>query len=119
MREGTVLGIHPEGRRSTGPSPYEFLPLKPGLGHLLLQCDPDVMVMPVFIAGTSSSVFREIQRNFRPPAERGEPIRILFGDARSAGDLIASVGTDPQALADAAFAPIHGLAAEDRARRAV
>jgi hypothetical protein len=35
LQRGAVIGIHPEGARGKGPDLYEFLPLKPGLGHLL------------------------------------------------------------------------------------
>ncbi len=78
MTPGTGIGIHPEGTRGKGADPYEFLPLKPGLGQLVEALHPDTWVLPTFIAGLSNDLSVEVRRARQPLGQRGEPVRIRF-----------------------------------------
>lgn len=111
---GVMMGIHPEGKRSKLADPYSFLPLRPGLGQLLELVDPEVRVVPAYVTGTSSSVQREVGRNFGPAAKRGEPIRLWYGSVRSAGSFVAATA-DPLERTELAFAGVRELAEQDRA----
>lgn len=111
---GAVVGMHPEGTRGKGPDPYAFLPLKPGLGQLLDACDPEVRVLPAFIAGLSNDIVREVRRGLLPSAQRGEPIRIRFGAPVRAAEVH---GLEPGVATEQVFAPIRELAEQDRAER--
>lgn len=70
---GNVIGFHPEGTRNKSADPYSFLPAQPGLGKLVMDARPQVI--PVFVAGLSNHLLRQIFRNWT----RGENIRIHFG----------------------------------------
>jgi 1-acyl-sn-glycerol-3-phosphate acyltransferase len=118
MQRGTLVGIHPEGRRGVGPDPYELQPIKVGVGQLLNGAHPDVLVLPVFILGAGNDVLDVIRRNRRPPGQRGEPVRIRFGAPMRAGDLVADADGDPLRIAEATMAPVRALAAVDEATRA-
>ena len=74
-REGSgyVIGFHPEGKRNFDPNPYSLLPAQPGLGMLVKQAQPQVL--PVFIAGLSNDLPKQILGNWRG----GEKIRVHFG----------------------------------------
>jgi 1-acyl-sn-glycerol-3-phosphate acyltransferase len=113
LSEGVVMGIHPEGTRNKNDDPHSFLPLKPGLGQLIEVLDPGVVLLPCFVAGASSSVVREVGRNFKPVASRGEPIRIRFGAPQTAADLLAQ-SRDAATLTELAFAPVRTLCEADR-----
>lgn len=113
LGDGVVVGIHPEGTRGKGPDPYEFLPLKPGLGLLVAEVNPQVKILPAFITGMSSSVAKEFGRNWKPAGQRGEPIRVHFGPAFTAGDLRQD-GADAAAVTERVFARIRELAEDDR-----
>lgn len=112
---GAVVGIHPEGKRGKGPDPYELLPCRPGLGRLVEVCHPDTVVLPYFILGLSNSFLTEVRRNFRRPGQRGEPVRIWYGEAITAGEL-QRLG-DAQAITDAVMDQVRALAERDRAAR--
>lgn len=111
---GVVIGIHPEGKRGKGADPYTFLPLKPGLGMLLREVDPEVCVLPVFITGLSNNATAELARNRRRPGQRGEPIRLHFGQALVAGELGAETD-DAAALTERVFDSVRQLASQDHA----
>lgn len=113
---GALVGIHPEGRRGTGPDPYELLPVKAGLGRLIAVCHPDVMVLPYFTLGSGNRFVQEVRRNFRPPGRRGEPVRMRFGAPLRAGALQA-LG-DPMAMTEAVMDVVRALGEEDRRARA-
>ncbi|MBM4344539.1 MAG: 1-acyl-sn-glycerol-3-phosphate acyltransferase [Deltaproteobacteria bacterium] len=110
---GVVIGIHPEGTRGKGRDPYTYLPVKPGLGMLVAEVDPEVRILPVFIAGMSSSFQREFGRNLRPKGQRGEPIRVRFGAALRAGDLQAQ-GLDAAQATEVVFQRVRELGEFDR-----
>jgi 1-acyl-sn-glycerol-3-phosphate acyltransferase len=112
LGKGAVVGMHPEGTRSHHPSPYEFLPRKPGLGQLLAVCAPDVLVLPVFIHGLSSDLVLEIRRGRDLPSL---PIKVYFGAPLRVADLQEQAQTDPQATTELVFAQVRRLAEIDRA----
>ena len=70
---GNVIGFHPEGTRNKDTDPYSFLPAQPGVGKLIKDASPQVI--PVFIAGLSNDLPRQVLGNWAG----GEPIRIHFG----------------------------------------
>jgi 1-acyl-sn-glycerol-3-phosphate acyltransferase len=86
-RDGTVMGMHPEGRRNKGPDPYAFLPARPGTGRLLRKATPGVVVLPVFVTGITNSAPRELFRNWF--AARRWPIDLVFGAPVDISDLCA------------------------------
>jgi 1-acyl-sn-glycerol-3-phosphate acyltransferase len=76
-RPGTVVGMHPEGRRSTTADPYRLLPAQPGLGEIVHRARP--MVIPAFLAGVPRDLLAGVRGNFsrgRAPAT----ITITFGE---------------------------------------
>jgi len=86
-RPGTVMGMHPEGRRNKGADPYTFLPPRPGTGRLLRKALPGVVVLPVFVTGITNSAPRELFRNWF--AARRWPIDLVFGAPIDLSDLCA------------------------------
>ena len=72
---GNLIGFHPEGTRNRSPDPYSLLPPKFGIGKLIREADPQVV--PVFVAGLTNDLPRQIKRNWTG----GEPIRVHFGEA--------------------------------------
>lgn len=86
-RPGTVMGMHPEGRRNKGPDPYTFLPARPGTGRLLRKAAPGVVVLPVFVTGITNSAPLELYRNW--VAARRWPIDLVFGAPIDISDLCA------------------------------
>jgi 1-acyl-sn-glycerol-3-phosphate acyltransferase len=84
-RPGTVMGMHPEGRRNKGDDPYTFLPARPGTGRLLRKAKPGVVVLPVFVTGITNSALRELYRNWFA-ADRW-PIDLVFGAPIDISDL--------------------------------
>lgn len=84
---GTVMGMHPEGRRNKGADPYSFLPARPGTGRVLRKATPGVVVLPVFVTGISNSAPTELYRNWL--AVRRWPIDMVFGPPIDISDLCA------------------------------
>ncbi len=123
MQRGSVVGLHPEGKRSTLDDPWAQLPAKPGLGRLVQVCAPEVVVLPFFVLGASNDVKRVVTRNRKPAGQRGEPIRIRFGEPMRAGELLdraaaerpPQAAVDPMAVVSPVMAEIARLAAEDKA----
>lgn len=113
MEPGSLIGIHPEGKRGKGPDPYQLLPAKPGLGILLEECHPDTLVLPYFTLGLENNLGALIRRNARPKGSRGEPVRMRFGQPMKAGELRSgrTAKESTQAVMDA----IVELGEEDRA----
>ncbi len=70
---GNVIGFHPEGMRNKGPDPYSFLPAQPGVGKIIKDAKPQVI--PVFIAGLSNHLPKQVLGNWTG----GPKIRIHFG----------------------------------------
>jgi 1-acyl-sn-glycerol-3-phosphate acyltransferase len=71
---GNVIGFHPEGMRNKGADAYSFLPPQPGVGKLIKDAQPQVI--PVFIAGLSNDLPRQVLGNWTG----GPKIRIYFGE---------------------------------------
>ena len=77
LRQGkATIGFHPEGKRNRNPDPYSFLPAKPGIGHIVVEC-PKVPVIPVFIIGITNNYAREVYRNWFAPSDF--PITVYYG----------------------------------------
>ena len=115
-RPGTVVGMHPEGRRSTTADPYTLLPAQPGLGEIVHRARP--IVVPAFIAGVPENLVAGVRANFghgdTPPA-----ITIAFGEPRTLdeyGDAPAGARTSLR-IAEAIRADIERLGACDRELR--
>jgi 1-acyl-sn-glycerol-3-phosphate acyltransferase len=70
---GNVIGFHPEGTRNKAPDLYSFLPAQPGVGKVIKEASPQVI--PVFIAGLSNDLLRQVLGNWIG----GPKIRIHFG----------------------------------------
>ena len=115
-RPGTVVGLHPEGRRSTTTDPYTLLPAQPGLGEIVHRARP--LVVPAFIAGVPGDLLSALRANFSrgvPPAA----ITITFG-APLALDEFQDAPAGPRTslrIAQAIRADIGRLGAIDRQRR--
>lgn len=73
-RPGTVVGIHPEGKRGTGDDPYELLPPEPGFGRVVLKAKP--LVIPIFINGMENDFLTECRSTLDGT---GKPIIMVFG----------------------------------------
>ena len=71
---GHVIGFHPEGKRNLSEDPYSLLPAQPGIGKVIFEAHPQVV--PVFIAGLSNRLGRQIMGNWIG----GEKVRIWFGE---------------------------------------
>jgi 1-acyl-sn-glycerol-3-phosphate acyltransferase len=74
QRPGTIVGLHPEGRRGTTEDPYMLLPAHPGVGEIVHRARP--LVLPVFILGLSNNLGRQVRGNFN---RQGPPVTITFG----------------------------------------
>lgn len=68
-----VIGFHPEGKRNLKGEAYGFLPAQPGIGKVLYASHPQVI--PVFIAGLTNDLPKQIMGNWRS----GTKVRIWFG----------------------------------------
>jgi 1-acyl-sn-glycerol-3-phosphate acyltransferase len=73
---GTLVGMHPEGRRSKSADPYTLLPAQPGLGEIVHRAQP--IVIPVFIAGVPADLGAALRANFRR-GQTSTSITITFG----------------------------------------
>lgn len=108
---GAIVGFHPEGRRNQGDDPHVQAPSRPGVGKVIQQCDPDVVVLPFFVIGLSNRFADELSRGSRKPGNRGQAVRIWFGEPTRAGDL-QPLG-DARAITDRVMGCISELAQED------
>ena len=112
-RKGSVLGIHPEGKRCTDADPWHTLPFRPGVGQIIQTAHPETTVLPFFILGLSNQIWREVYRNFQPPDRRGERVRIRFGAPQTAEQF--QQHGDAVAITAALQSQIRSLADADRA----
>jgi 1-acyl-sn-glycerol-3-phosphate acyltransferase len=114
-RPGTVVGVHPEGRRSVSDDPYTLLPAQPGLGEIVHRARP--VVLPVFTLGLSSDLINQPWRNFK---RTGPPITITFGAPVNLDEYLDAPGGIRQYLriAQAIRAEIEALGKIDREVRA-
>lgn len=111
-REGTVLGMHPEGTRNKGEDPYTFLPARPGVGYLIRDAHPDTMIVPYFLGGMTGDLLGEIRRNFKPEGQRGPNFRLWFGDPIRVADLDRD--KPARDLSQDMLDVVHGLAMRDK-----
>ena len=84
-QRGVSLGFHPEGRRNQSAEPKSIAPLKRGVGLLLKDAHPDLIILPVFLEGLTNDFIRESLHVFNrgtPP-----PIHIAWGEPIMARDL--------------------------------
>lgn len=116
MVPGSLVGIHPEGKRGKGDDPYELLPARAGLGHLMRACHPETVVLPYFTLGLENDLGALLRRNRRPPGQRGETVSLHFGTPLCAGDVVE--GCDALEASQRVMAEIAALGEQDRAMRA-
>ena len=111
---GTIVGLHPEGRRSTTADPYELLPAQPGIGEIVHRSN--AVVLPVFILGLSNDLVGQVRGNFDGT---GDSVTITFGEPlrfdRCAD--VAPRGRISMEIAKEIRAAIERLGAIDRERR--
>jgi 1-acyl-sn-glycerol-3-phosphate acyltransferase len=114
-RPGTVVGLHPEGRRSLSGDPYTLLPAQPGLGEIVQRARP--LVLPVFIHGLAADLVKQIRATVN---RTDAPITITFGAPVNLDALLDGVPGPRNALriAQAVRAEIVALGAVDREVRA-
>ena len=74
---GTIVGIHPEGKRSKLDDPHQLLPGKNGIGKIIKNAPDSTIVIPTFIHGISNNPWREIKNNYKRNIDA--PIDVLFG----------------------------------------
>lgn len=82
---GTVLGVHPEGRRNKGEDPYDLLPAQAGVGKMALETSANVI--PIYVHGISNALGREFMKNWLSP--KAAPIDVVFGPEVDLSDLRA------------------------------
>ena len=107
--EGRLIGFHPEGTRNKSEDPYSFLTAQSGIGRLILEARPQLI--PVFIAGLSNSLGRELRQGVGD----GGRIRVYFGelvDYRESPELTERIPA--RAVAEDVMRRIRALAEEDR-----
>ena len=112
---GNVVGFHPEGTRNKSADPYTYLRPQPGIGKLIKDARPQVV--PVFIAGLSNDLVRQVTGNWRG----GETVRVRFGpsiDFSEFQDRRDSVRTYKE-IADFVMEKIAELGEQDRAEYAL
>lgn len=95
-RPGTMVGMHPEGRRNKNKDPFALLPAQPGIGRLAVKVD-DLLILPIFVKGMSNRAVHETWWNWTCP--RDKPIDIRFGPPVAYADLVNP--DNPQASARA------------------
>lgn len=109
-----VIGYHPEGRRGTGPDPYELLPASIGTGNIVYRARP--VVIPVFTLGLVNNLPRQVIGNFKGD---GDPVTMVFGeplDLQRFYDMPAENETY-KAIAEHIREAIIALSVEERALR--
>jgi len=115
-RPGTVVGLHPEGRRNTTSDPYALLPAQPGVGEIVHRARP--VVVPAFIAGMPDDLLAGVRANFRRAPDRPR-ITMTFGTAidLSAFDEAPAGARTSLRIAQAIQAEIERLGRGDRQQR--
>jgi 1-acyl-sn-glycerol-3-phosphate acyltransferase len=107
---GHLIGFHPEGTRNRGDDPYQLLPPKFGVGKLVREADPQVV--PVFVAGLTADLWKQVKRNWT----QGEPIRVHFGEPLDLSRFREREGMRTyKEIAEFVMSKIAELAEQDRA----
>lgn len=86
QRQGSIVGMHPEGTRNKNPDPYTFLPAQPGVGKIALLAKPTVL--PLFIHGLGNSFLDDVKANFTSEARRSRAVIAVFGKPVDYSDLL-------------------------------
>lgn len=109
-----VIGYHPEGRRGTGPDPYELLPASLGTGSIVYRARP--VVIPVFTLGLINNLPRQVVGNF---TGGGEPVTMVFGEPLDLERFYAMPAESEtyKAIAEHIREAIIALSVEERALR--
>ena len=115
QRPGTIVGLHPEGRRGTTDDPYTLLPAHPGIGEIVHRARP--LVVPVFILGLSNNLPQQVRGNFNG---QGPPVTITFGSPIDLDEQLAlpARARSYLAIADRIRDEITALGQLDREARA-
>ena len=74
---GTLVGLHPEGRRNKNADPYKLLPAQPGIGQILLRATP--AVIPCFVGGLEEEFWSAVRGSLRRDAKSAAPLIVVFG----------------------------------------
>lgn len=77
QRPGTLIGMHPEGRRSKTADPYTLLPAQPGIGEIVHRALP--VVLPAFVNGVPADLVAGLRSNFGGNHDR-TMVTITFGE---------------------------------------
>lgn len=109
---GAVVGIHPEGTRGKGPDPYTYLPVRPGLGEIILAVPENVLIVPLFVLGLKNAFGRQVLSNFG--IGHADPVRVRFGTPLTVGEA-RKLGSDAASVSRAVFARVKSLGEADRA----
>ena len=115
LREpANVIGYHPEGRRGTGPEPYELLPASIGTGSIVYRARP--IVIPVFTLGLINDLPKQVAGNFNG---KGEPVTMVFGEPLDLERFYAMPAENEtyKAIAEYIRDAIIALSVEERALR--
>jgi 1-acyl-sn-glycerol-3-phosphate acyltransferase len=117
LRAGeTLVGIHPEGRRSPGEDAYDLLPAQSGVGRLIFAAR-GVPVIPVFTNGLlPRDLPRQILSNFDGT---GIPIHTVFGQPIDFGTLLDEPASPRlfARLAERCLEEVKKLGLEEKALR--
>ena len=113
-RRGTVIGIHPEGRRNTGDDPYEMLPAKPGTGEIIYHANP--IVVPAFQLGMINSFPAQFKGNYDGTGDR---ITVVYGKPLDLSAYLTrpACGETYRAISDAVRDAILDIAEEEKVFR--
>ncbi|NRA33906.1 MAG: 1-acyl-sn-glycerol-3-phosphate acyltransferase [Polyangiaceae bacterium] len=108
---GTMVGIHPEGQRSTSGDPYQLLESQSGVGRLARQSG--AIVIPVFINGLVNDLSHQVKSNF---TNSGTPIHLVFGKPVELDELMQKAPSPKlyREITARVMAAIQDLAFEER-----
>lgn len=114
LKPGTVIGIHPEGKRGTGDDPYELLPAKAGTGEIIYHANP--IVLPVFLLGIGNDLGKQWRSNQNGS---GEPITVNYGTPLDLSSYLARPATNEtyKAISNAVCDAIRDLGERDKKLR--
>ena len=112
-RDGTIIGIHPEGTRNKEKDPYRLVRVTRGVGRVALAV-PHVPVIPIFVLGAGNDLLGEIGNNLFARTPR--PLWVVFGPPVDLSDLVPRAA-EPAAWKEAArrcVTAIEALGQEQR-----
>ncbi|MBL4636464.1 MAG: 1-acyl-sn-glycerol-3-phosphate acyltransferase [Kofleriaceae bacterium] len=113
---GSVVGLHPEGKRSKDPDPFSMLPGQPGIGQIAHHSGAPVI--PIWIRGLSNDVGKQILSNFQTGDKRGSEVVVAFGKPVDLSEYLAKKGRVAiyKRMSDTIVDAIQELGAQDRER---